>query len=390
MPAAVTAGWAAMNIEANFAADGHWAHPCLSPVDETRFPTDSAASWRPRHVVRAIQIRLPSPVEGPPDPPGRRKDRIYAEHSPKSIRLGVDAGNVTGWLPAARIASVAVRRRLVQSHCQLRRLPTMMAALWVPALAKAVSTAMVVVVASALAEAIGPFWGALIASLPVSAGPAYVFLAMQHDAAFVAASALSSCAANAATGLFLIVYATTARRLRLWQGLGAALATWLVASVLMRQIAWTPATVVLLNLAVYGAGFLMLERHGRNPAPTSHRPPCGAGSTCRFGPLPSLCSSPAWLSPVRCSVHRRPASRPCSRSASPASSSSCARASAVRRRRCWRQQRCARCWDSAWRCWPCILPSTHGAWARRCSPGCLCRSSWSGGLLVLRGRSRAG
>jgi hypothetical protein len=133
----------------------------------------------------------------------------------------------------------------------------MTAFLWLPALAKAVSTAMVVVVASVLAEAIGPFWGALIASLPVSAGPAYVFLAMQHDAAFVAASALSSCAANAATGLFLIVYAASARRLRLWQGLGAALATWLLASVLMRQVEWTPVTVVLLNLAVYGAGFQM-------------------------------------------------------------------------------------------------------------------------------------
>jgi hypothetical protein len=141
----------------------------------------------------------------------------------------------------------------------------MIAAVWVPALAKAVSTAMVVVVASALAEAIGPFWGALIASLPVSAGPAYVFLAMQHDASFVAASALSSCAANAATGLFLIVYATTARILRLWQGLGAALATWLVASVVMRQIAWTSATVVLLNLVVYGAGFLMLSGMDKPP-----------------------------------------------------------------------------------------------------------------------------
>jgi hypothetical protein len=51
----------------------------LSPVDETRFPTDIAGSWCPRRVVRAIQIRLPSPVEGPPGPPGRRKDRIYAE-----------------------------------------------------------------------------------------------------------------------------------------------------------------------------------------------------------------------------------------------------------------------------------------------------------------------
>jgi hypothetical protein len=62
--------------------------PGLSPVDETRFPTDIADSWCPRHVVRAIQIRLPSPVEGPPDPPGRRKDRIYAELHRNGYALG--------------------------------------------------------------------------------------------------------------------------------------------------------------------------------------------------------------------------------------------------------------------------------------------------------------
>jgi hypothetical protein len=130
---------------------------------------------------------------------------------------------------------------------------------WVPALAKAVLTALVVVLASALAEAFGPFWGALVASLPVSAGPAYVFLAMQHDGDFVAASALSSFAANAATGLFLIVYAIQARRLTLWPGLGMAVATWLIASLLIRQIAWTPATAILLNLIIYGSGFLTLK-----------------------------------------------------------------------------------------------------------------------------------
>jgi hypothetical protein len=128
---------------------------------------------------------------------------------------------------------------------------------WLPILAKALSTALLVVCASALAEALGPFWGALVASLPVSAGPAYVFLAMQHDAGFVAASALSSAAANAATGLFLIVYATRARGAALWNSLGFAVAAWLMASLAIRQFPWTPATALLLNLAVYGVGFML-------------------------------------------------------------------------------------------------------------------------------------
>src|SRR6476469_6707795 len=104
----------------------------------------------------------------------------------------------------------------------------MTTAIWLPPLIRALTTALLVLGASVAAEMAGPFWGALIASLPVSAGPAYVFLAMQHDPGFVAASALSSCAANAATGLFLIVYGLLAVRLAPWRGLGIAVGVWLL------------------------------------------------------------------------------------------------------------------------------------------------------------------
>jgi hypothetical protein len=80
----------------------------------------------------------------------------------------------------------------------------MTAILWLPPPVRALTTATLVISASALAEALGPFWGALAVSLPVSAGPTYAFLAMQHGHDFLAASALSSFASNAATGLFLI------------------------------------------------------------------------------------------------------------------------------------------------------------------------------------------
>ncbi len=46
--------------------------------------------------------------------------------------------------------------------------------------------------ASMVAERSGPLIGALVATLPVSAGPVYVFLALDHDAAFIAQSALAS------------------------------------------------------------------------------------------------------------------------------------------------------------------------------------------------------
>jgi hypothetical protein len=138
----------------------------------------------------------------------------------------------------------------------------MTAALWLPPLVKALATALIVVFASVIAESLGPFWGALIASLPVSAGPAYVFLSMRHGPEFVAASALGSFAANASTGLFLIVYGALARNTPPWRGLGAAVLVWLTASLAAQQINWTASTALLLNLAVYGAGFVLLNTIG--------------------------------------------------------------------------------------------------------------------------------
>ena len=130
--------------------------------------------------------------------------------------------------------------------------------------------------ASVVAEALGPFWGALVATLPVSTGPAYVFLAMQHGADFVAASALSSLAANAAVGLFLMTYAALAQSASPWRSLGAAVLVWVVASLATQQVAWTPLAAVLLNLATYGAGFALLSvapGTGAGPAPPARRRP---------------------------------------------------------------------------------------------------------------------
>jgi MFS family permease len=130
---------------------------------------------------------------------------------------------------------------------------------WLPPLVRALSTALLVVVASAMAEALGPFWGALISGLPVSSGPAYVFLALQHDDRFIAASALASLAANAATGVFLILYARLSRHAGLWPSLGTALIAWCAAAFAIRAIGWSPLTALLLNAAVYGAGFSILN-----------------------------------------------------------------------------------------------------------------------------------
>jgi len=133
---------------------------------------------------------------------------------------------------------------------------------WLPLVVKALATALLVISASRAAEALGPVWGAIIASLPVSAGPAYVFLAMQHGPEYVAASALNSAVANAATGLFLIAYGVMASRLPPWRCLAAAVAIWLMASMVLQQAVWTVATTAALNLSVYGLGLVLVNRSG--------------------------------------------------------------------------------------------------------------------------------
>ncbi len=138
---------------------------------------------------------------------------------------------------------------------------------WLPALIRALVTIVFVLSATALAESLGPFWGALVTSLPISTGPAYVFLAIQHGGDFIADSALAGCAANTATGLFLIVYGRLTRRAGLAPSLGAALLAWVAASFAVRQVAWTPITALLVNLVVYGAGFALLGVRGAADAP---------------------------------------------------------------------------------------------------------------------------
>lgn len=134
-----------------------------------------------------------------------------------------------------------------------------MAAFWLAALVRALTAGTVVVLASVLAEVLGPVWGALVISLPVTAGPVYVFMVLEHDAGFVSAAALNGFAANAATGLFLIVYARRATERRLVPALGPAALAWLAAALPISAVAWTPGTAFLLNVAVYGSGLFLVR-----------------------------------------------------------------------------------------------------------------------------------
>ncbi len=126
--------------------------------------------------------------------------------------------------------------------------------------AKMVTSAAVVVLASLLVERAGPVVGALVATLPLSAGPAYAFLAMEYGAAFVAASALASLPAVTATAAFVAAYVLLAQRRGVAASLGGALGCWAVTAWAGGRAAWTLPGALGLGLVAYASAFAQVRQ----------------------------------------------------------------------------------------------------------------------------------
>ena len=137
-------------------------------------------------------------------------------------------------------------------------------------LARAAASATFVVTVTALAEAAGPFWGGLIVSLPISAGPAYVMLGLDHTDAFIAESTIGSLAANAVTTVFILIIVKLAPRTPWPVTLGAALLAWLLAASLVRQVAWTLWSASALNVVAFAVCLWLVRRVPPSP-PASGR-----------------------------------------------------------------------------------------------------------------------
>jgi len=109
-----------------------------------------------------------------------------------------------------------------------------------------------VVSASVITERSGPVIGALVATLPVSAGPSYVFLAIDHDAAFIAQGALSSLPVNAATIFMALTYVVLAQRHSLLVSCGSAFAVWIAIASVIRMFDWSLTAGLAVNLIAFG------------------------------------------------------------------------------------------------------------------------------------------
>lgn len=87
-------------------------------------------------------------------------------------------------------------------------------------------TAAFLVAATITAERAGPLIGGLVATLPISGGPVYIFLAIDHGAHFIGQSALGSIITNGINVVFALTYVLLAQKRTLVVSLGGAFVMW--------------------------------------------------------------------------------------------------------------------------------------------------------------------
>ncbi len=132
-------------------------------------------------------------------------------------------------------------------------------------------TAAFVVTASVITERSGPVIGALVAMLPISAGPSYTFLALDHDSAFVAEGALASLPINAATVYLGLTYAVLAQRHSTLVSAGAAMAVWIAIALVMRMFYWTLGAGLIVNAITFAICVPLMDRYRHAKMPPIRR-----------------------------------------------------------------------------------------------------------------------
>jgi hypothetical protein len=124
-----------------------------------------------------------------------------------------------------------------------------------------------VVSASFVTEHSGPVIGALVATLPISAGPSYTFLALDHDAAFIAEGALASLPINAATIFLGLTYVLLAQRRSALVSAGGAVAVWIALALVVQSLHWSLAGGLIVNAIAFAICIPLLARfrHAKMP-----------------------------------------------------------------------------------------------------------------------------
>jgi len=106
-----------------------------------------------------------------------------------------------------------------------------------------------------------------VVTLPVTVWPAYLFLSLDHDAAFLVRSAESGLAINAVSAVFMLVYLMLAQKRGLLASLSLAIGCWIGLALVVRSFAWSAGAALLLNLLFYGACLRLGNRYREAEVP---------------------------------------------------------------------------------------------------------------------------
>lgn len=136
---------------------------------------------------------------------------------------------------------------------------------WLALLVKMTVAAGFVVVATILAERAGPFIGSLIVTLPISTGPAFVFVALDHDAEFVARAALAGAMNNVATVVYTLVFVFVAQVSGAAFSVVVGLTVWLVATIVLNLKNWDLQSSVVMNVAAVTIAWTLARRFRNAP-----------------------------------------------------------------------------------------------------------------------------
>jgi hypothetical protein len=120
------------------------------------------------------------------------------------------------------------------------------------------AVAVFILIVALLSERVGPFFGAMVASLPVYTGPVYLFLALDHPPEYLARVTIGSVAACGVIPVFLLFYALMARAGHamlpsLMVGLGA----WLVCATFVQLYDWSLVEALLFAIPIYAVSLLL-------------------------------------------------------------------------------------------------------------------------------------
>lgn len=122
---------------------------------------------------------------------------------------------------------------------------------WLWLLLRVSMIAMFVMLVTVLAERLGPFLGAMVASLPLFTGPTYLLLALEHDVPYLARATIGSIAICGATPVFALAYCVMARSWGPTVSVLGALAAWTGCALIVQSNQWTLIEALLFVTPIY-------------------------------------------------------------------------------------------------------------------------------------------